>query len=255
MGTAVAGPVATITLAHAGRRNALGAAMVDALVGALAALGAGGIRVAILRAAPGTAIWSTGFDIRELEPGRDPERESDPVRRVVRAVREFPAPVIAMIEGSVWGGATELALACDIVVAAAGATFAVTPAKLGVPYSTIGVRNLMARVPPPVLRELVFSGTPIDAATARALGIINHVVAADALESAVHELAARIAANAPLAIAALKQQMNALEDAQSPPDPVRERIEAQRREAWESHDYREGVQAFLDKRAPRFTGT
>ena len=82
--------------------------------------------------AEGTKVWSAGHDVRELPTnGRDPLTYDDPLRRVVRALRESAIPIIAMVEGGVWGGACEVAMNCDIVIAAEGATFAITPAKLG----------------------------------------------------------------------------------------------------------------------------
>ncbi len=88
------------------------------------------MRAVVLRAKPGVKIWSAGHDVDELPEGhRDPLGWSDPLRRLIRAIEKHPAPVIAMIEGGVWGGACEAAMACDIVIAAPNATFALTPAN------------------------------------------------------------------------------------------------------------------------------
>ena len=82
--------------------------------------------------------------MRELPTnGRDPLTYDDPVRRVIRMIELFPAPVIAMVEGSVWGGACELVMSCDMIVASDDSTFAVTPAKLGMPYNISGVQNFL----------------------------------------------------------------------------------------------------------------
>jgi methylmalonyl-CoA decarboxylase len=89
------------------------------------------IRVAILRAKPGSRVWSAGREVDELPTTRrDPLGWDDPLRQLVREIEAFPGPVIAMIEGSVWGGATETALVCDLIVAAETATFAVTPSAV-----------------------------------------------------------------------------------------------------------------------------
>lgn len=247
--------VAIVTLDDAQRRNVMGAAMVDALAAAFAEAQARAARAAVLRAPAAAAIWSAGHDVRELPRGdRDPEGWADPMRRAVRAVTGFPAPVIALVEGGVWGGATELVLSCDLVVAAPGATFAVTPARIGVPYSVTGTLNLLHAVPRAILRELMFTGEPLSAERAERLGIINHLVPAAAIEEFTLALARRIAANAPLAIATLKRQLNALEQALAVAPPLLERIGELRRQVWESADYREGIDAFLEKRAPRFRG-
>ncbi|WP_201276236.1 enoyl-CoA hydratase-related protein [Methylotetracoccus oryzae] len=86
---------------------------------------------------PGTTAWAAGHDVEELPlSNRDPLGWDDPLRRLVRAIEETPMPVIAMIEGSVWGGACEVAMACDIVVACEASTFAITPAKPGGPITS-----------------------------------------------------------------------------------------------------------------------
>jgi len=98
--------VAVVMLDDRARRNVMGSAMVDALVAAFAELQAGEARVAVLRAPPGAGIWSAGHDVRELPRGdRDPEGWADPMRRAVRAVTDCAVPVIALVEGGVWGGA------------------------------------------------------------------------------------------------------------------------------------------------------
>ena len=84
-------------------------------------------------------VWSAGHDIEELPTdGRDPLGWDDPLPQLIREIEEYNAPVIAMIEGTVWGGACEVAFACDLVIATPATTFAVTPAKLGVPYNVVG---------------------------------------------------------------------------------------------------------------------
>src|SRR5512134_3621408 len=133
--TGVDGFIGTITLNQPEKRNALSEPLVRGIIAALQDFRARKLRVAILRAQPGAKVWSAGHDVGELPEGRrDPLGWDDPLRNLVREIETFPAPVIAMIEGTVWGGASETVLACDLIVAAPDATFAVTPAKLGVPY-------------------------------------------------------------------------------------------------------------------------
>ena len=122
-------------------------------------------------------VWSAGHDVAELPgPGRDPLGYEDPLRRVVRAIETLPLPVIAMIEGSVWGGACELAITCDLVIATPDATFALTPAKLGVPYNTGGIQNMMNSISTRLLKEMLFTARPISSERALQLGMINYVV-------------------------------------------------------------------------------
>src|SRR3982751_3256780 len=131
--------IGMITLDHERRRNALSHALVEEVIAALRSFQAAKVRVVILRAKPGAKVFSAGHDIDELpESRRDPLGWDDPLRQLVREIENYPGPVIAMVEGGVWGGATETVFACDLIVAAETATFAVTPAKLGLPYNVSG---------------------------------------------------------------------------------------------------------------------
>ena len=179
----VAAAIGTITLDHESRRNALGEALVGEVVAALGTFRDAKARVVILRAKPGAKVFSAGHDVDELPETRcDPLGWDDPLRRLVREIEAFPGPVIAMVEGSVWGGATETVLACGLVVAAEGATFAVTPARLGVPYNVGGMLTFLNAANLRIVKEMIFTAQPIDAARAERHGIVNHVVPARELE-------------------------------------------------------------------------
>jgi methylmalonyl-CoA decarboxylase len=147
------------------KRNAFSAALVEDFVKALDAFAEQRVRAVVLRARPGVKIWSAGHDVDELPEGRrDPLGWYDPLRRLVRTIENHPAPVIAMIEGGVWGGACEAAMACDIIVAAPNATFALTPAKLGVPYNVSGMLTFLNAAPLRLIKEMAFTAKPISAA-------------------------------------------------------------------------------------------
>src|SRR3954454_23512708 len=140
----VSAVIGTITLDHERRRNALSHALVEEVITALNAFRETSVRVAILRAKPGAKVFSAGHDVDELpESRRDPLGWDDPLRQLVREIENYPGPIIAMVEGSVWGGATETVFACDLIVAAETATFAVTPAKLGLPYNVGGMLTFL----------------------------------------------------------------------------------------------------------------
>lgn len=252
----VSNRVGTIVLDNPDKRNALSASVIDGIVSGLAAFEEQDVRAVILRAKPGVKIWSAGHDVNELpEGGRDPLGWDDPLRRVVRAVEEFPAPVIALIEGGVWGGACELVFACDLIITAPDAAFTVTSARLGVPYNVSGMLTFMNACPMRIVKEMVFTAKPINAERAERLGIINHVVPASELEPFAHGVAQTIAENAPLSISVMKEQLRMLAGAH-PMSPRRfERVQGLRRIVWESDDYEEGIRAFKQKRKPRFTGS
>lgn len=166
--------IAIITLNNPEKRNALSAGLIEELLAALDASRRQSVRAVILRAGEGSKVWSAGHDVKELPPGRrDPLGYDDPLERLLRAVEEFPAPVIAMIQGSVWGGACDLVLTCDLVVADDSATFAITPVKLGVPYNATGILHFINRLGLNTAREMFFTAEPISATRAEQVGLLN----------------------------------------------------------------------------------
>lgn len=249
------GNVGTITLDNPKKHNALSASLISDLIEALEELVGSGVRVIVLRAPRGAKVWSAGHDVGELPTnGRDPLTYDDPLRRVVRAIKESSTPVIAMIEGSVWGGACEVVMSCDIVVAAEGASFAITPAKLGVPYDIEGTLSFMRSVTLPVIKEMLLTAQPISAELAVQVGMINRLVPADRLEATVAELAGYILRNSRLVISLLKEQLHVLAEAHPLNPEAFQRIQAVRRRIYDSGDYQEGIRSFFERRAPSFQG-
>jgi methylmalonyl-CoA decarboxylase len=254
--TGMAGQVGIITLADRHKHNAIGAQLANGVIAALESLRAQQVRAIVLRAAAGMQVWSAGHDIGELPPGRrDPLGYNDPLEGLIRAVRIFPAPVVAMVHGTVWGGALDLVLSCDLAVADETASFAMTPANLGLPYNITGLLHFQGRLPINVIKEMFFTAARIDARKAKEWLLINHLVPWDRLESFTLELAATMATKSPLAIAVIKEQLRVLSDYQPIAAQVYERVEGLRREAYDSSDYLEGLNAFAQKRQPIFRGT
>jgi methylmalonyl-CoA decarboxylase len=251
----MAGRVGIITLDDQRKRNAIGARLAHGVVAALRSLRDQDARAIVLRAAPGMKVWSAGHDIDELPRGRrDPLGYNDPLEELLRAVRTCPVPVIAMVHGTVWGGALDLVLSCDLVIADETAAFAVTPANLGLPYNITGLLHFLGRLPMNLIKEMFFTAAPVDARTATKWQIVNHLVAWDRLESFTLELAATMATKSPLAIAVIKEQLNVLSDYQPIAAQVYERVQGLRRQAYDSDDYLEGLNAFAQKRQPIFRG-
>jgi len=247
--------IGTIVLNHPEKRNALSQALIADLLEALKAFRDQSARVIILRAPEGAKVWSAGHDVSELpQSHRDPLGWDDPLRQLIREIENYPAPIIAMVEGSVWGGACEAAFACDIVIAAEDATFAITPAKLGVPYNLSGLLTFMNVISLHVAKEMAFTALPVTAARAERIGIINRVVPQQNLKQQTYDMAKQIAKNSPLSIAVMKEELNLLSNAYDLSPVMFERIQSLRRVVYNSRDYQEGIRAFLEKRAPTFTG-
>jgi methylmalonyl-CoA decarboxylase len=183
-----------------------------------------------------------------------------PITGTVKEIRVAPGQeveaeaVIAMIECSVWGGACDLVYACDILIGCETASFALTPAKLGIPYTTSGMIHFINMVGLNKAKEMFFTAAPIAASEALAVGILNHLVPVTELENYTHEIANRILQNSPLAVRAFKEQFRLLSKGHSIDAETAEKIQSRRRLVYDSEDYREGVRAFQEKRPPRFKG-
>ena len=129
-----------------------------------------------------------------------------------------------------------------------------TPAKLGVPYNVSGMMTFLNAASLRIVKELAFTAKPLSAERAERLGIINHVVPADALEAFTYDLAEDIAALAPLSIAVMKEQLRILAGARPMSPQGFERVQGLRRVVYDSEDYQEGIRAFKEKRKPQFKG-
>jgi methylmalonyl-CoA decarboxylase len=247
--------VASIIFNHQRKHNAIGEQFVAQLIAAFDRMEQEGALAVVLRAQAGARVWSAGHDVGELaEPRRDPLGYNDPLERLIRRVQDYPQPVIAMVEGSVWGGGCELCIACDMIICGDDSTFAVTPAKMGLPYNPHGLVNFLNVLGPHKAKEMFFTGLPITAHDALVVDMVNHVVPRDTLEVFTYHLAAAIAQNAPLAVRVLKQQFRLLLKGQMLSTESFERIQGMRREVYDSQDYQEGIQAFKEKRKPTFIG-
>jgi len=172
-------------------------------------------------------------------------------RRVILAIRQMTKPVIASINGPASGAGFNLALACDLRIAANTATFSQSFAKVGLHPDWGGTYFLPRLVTPNKACEMFFLGESIDAAEAFRLGIVNQVVAPEELESTTLQLAQRLRSSPPIALAAAKHAVY-VSQAEDLEEMLRYETEAQLR-CFESDDGHEGVHAFLEKREPKFT--
>ena len=212
-------------------------------------------RVIILRALPGTKVWSAGHNIKEIPvDGQDPVTWNVPFERLLHRVRNISMPVIGMIEGSVWGGACDLAMTCDILVGTPTATFAITPVKLGLSYNTAGVNHFMGVLPIHIIKQMLFTAQPLKAEDAYRFGLLNDLIEADKLEEATLKIAKEITSKAPLAVRVLKREMKSLTNGPGLSPDEFEEIQGLRRDAYRSEDFKEGIKSFFEKRTPVFSG-
>lgn len=251
------GPIRTVTFNRPDQRNALLPDEWLRLRDVLAAIADDAeARVVVLRGA-GRRAFSSGYDIgalRQLEErGIVLSTPDDPFEIALAAVVEHPLPIIAMVEGFAVGGGCTLAAGCDLRLAAASARFAMPPARLGVLYSASELAPFLRLLGPGRTKLLFYSGRIIGAERAQTLGLVEEVLPDDELQSYTYELADEIAANAPLSVRGTKRILGAL-DGGTLPSEAAEEIAHTIRRANTSADLREGIQAFLEKRKPRFSG-
>jgi len=245
----------TLWLNNDKKSNSLNLEMIDEMVASFDEFEESKTRVVILRSNPGANVWCAGLRIDQLpSPENEPVPYEYALEKILRRIENFPGVVIAMIDGSVWGGGCELVFACDILPGSPKASFAITPAKVGAPYNPNQVNRVLQRVGSNIAMELFFTADVMDATRAEKLGILNHLVPSDKLEKFTRAMASRIINNAPLAISLIKTQMHQL--ATRTVEQIT-RDEANRRfvkQVYLSHDFQEGKQAFLEKRKPLFKG-
>jgi enoyl-CoA hydratase/carnithine racemase len=246
--------VARLTISNPDKRGALDQAILDSFARTMPELDA---RCVIITGQG--RIFSAGYDIGDLDGGAfadDAERlVAHPFTAAIDAVEAYPYPTIAALNGHAIGGGLELALTCDLRLAAHPIRLGMPPAKLGLVYSHTGIRKFIDVIGAARTRELFLVGGRINAAKAHAWGLVNDVFGVDELADAAVAIAREIAANAPLAQQGNKRVIRAVLDGQAtlPPEVERELL-ALRHACFSSEDFREGVRAFAEKRPPEWKG-
>lgn len=225
------------------------------LLAAFEALEEARVRVVVLASDPTAEVWSSGVDLRQLPlDGQDCMQWSGGLEQVLRRVRHFPAPVIAMLHAGVYGAACDLAVTCDMATGTPAASFAITAAKLGVSYNTGGISHFLGALPLHVVKEMAFTGDPLPAEDAYRFGLLNRLVAPELLEPATMDLARVVAGRAPLAVTAFKAELRGLTTGVPMSADEFEEIQSARSATFASDDLREGIGAFFEKRPPVFRG-
>ena len=245
--------ISTLTINRPDKRNALNQATRDEIVHALSVLEQSHDSRVLVITGSGDKAFIAGADISEFE-GRTAlaQREAMKGLRIFSVIEEFPKPVIAMINGFCLGGGLELALACDIRIASDNAKLGQPEINLGIIPGGGGTQRLTRLVGEGKSMELILTGDFIDAAEAKAIGLVNDVVSAAELPSRVRALASRIAERSPIALRMAKEavktaaRMNLREGLDRETDLFSL--------TFGSEDKAEGVRAFLEKRKPNFKG-
>jgi methylglutaconyl-CoA hydratase len=252
------GSAAFVTLNRPQAANALSKGLVSALAGSFAALeaeiaGGGDLRAVVLTGA-GDKAFCAGADLKERRTWTldDTRAFLDQLNALMNAVAGFPRPVIAAINGVAFGGGLELALACDLRLAADGAEMGLTEVRLGIIPGAGGTQRLARIAGLAAAKELTLTGRRIGAARARELGLVSELAAPGALAEAAARLAREIGAAAPLALAAAKRAIDE-GAARSLADGLA--IErAHYEQVLITDDRNEGLNAFIARRAPEFKG-
>ena len=249
--------VARLTIANPDKRNALDHDILDALAETMPALDDGLETRCVILTGTGS-VFSAGYDIGDIPEEVFAEQAerlvAHPFHRAIEAVESFPFPTVAALNGHALGGGLELALSCDLRIAAAGAKLGMPPAKLGLIYSHTGLMKFIDSVGPARTRELFLVGRNVSADRAEQIGLVNDVVEGEHLEQAAIDLACEIASNAPLSMKGNKEIIGQLVSFPRLKQDEEQRVVELRLSSFASEDFREGVRAFGEKRRPRWQG-
>ena len=249
--------VARLTIRNPDKRNALDHDILDAIAVAMDDLDQGiETRCVVITGSEGMS--SAGYDIGDIPDevfAEEAERlVAHPFSRAIEAVERFPFPTLAAINGHALGGGLELAVTCDLRVAAAGTKLGMPPGKLGLIYSHTGIQKFLDTVGAPRTRELFFTGRNVSAERAEQMGLVNETVPAAEVEGYAVALAAEIAGNAPLSLKGNKRIITDLLTFPRLSDKLEREVIELRLSSFRTEDFREGVKAFGEKRKPRWQG-
>jgi enoyl-CoA hydratase/carnithine racemase len=249
--------VVRIRISNPERRNALDHEILDTLAETLRRLDRGiDNRCVMITGAP--PAFSAGYDLASI-PGETFERDAEalvahPFHDAMEALASHPWPTVAAINGHCLGGGLELAITCDLRICARGAKLGMPPAKLGLVYGHTGLRKFLDTIGLARTKELFLTGRNFTAERAEQIGLVHEVVDDEAFEGASIALAEGVAANAPLSMRGNKRAIETLNSNPVLSEQQEGGLIALRESCFASHDLREGVEAFAEKRKPHWKG-
>jgi enoyl-CoA hydratase/carnithine racemase len=253
------GYVRTLILNRPEKRNSLSLDLLIRLHEVLEELAQTDDARAVVIRGSGDRAFSSGYDIDSIPTKVRPEiqekmKEKDPLQLAMNSVLDYPYPVIAMLNGYAFGAGCELAVCCDLRIAADDIRMGMPPAKLGVVYPLPGLIRFVQVLGLPGTRELFFSGRYYDAGRVKEMGLVDYLLPREELERFTYHLAEEIAANAPLALKGTKRILGLISRSFQMPAEAFKEGERIVDEAFNSEDLKEGQAAFLEKRKPVFRG-
>jgi len=216
------------------------------------------VRTVVIRGA-GEKAFSAGLDIAAFGSRNDADLQSrhektHPFDKAMQSIRKYPYPIIAMLNGFAYGGGFELALTCDIRIAAENVKMGMPPAKVGLVYRYDGFKRFVTVLGYTRTLELFLTARSYDSAKCLEVGIVNHVVQGDELGSFTYELAHEMTALAPLSLRHSKFILNKICEYPVISKEDLDRFAALQMQGFMSDDHEEGKQAFIEKRKPQFKG-
>jgi len=250
--------ILTLVLNRPQKGNALTPEMLIQISETLKQAGIGDTRTVIIRGA-GEHAFSSGYDISAIPTNVSEEQralldKTSPFDLAMDGIVNFPFPVIAMLNGYAFGGACDLAVACDFRIAVDDIQMGMVPARLGMVYFPEGLQRFIRVIGWQHTKEMFFTARRYKARELKTMGLVDKLVARENLENVTYALAHEIAQNAPLALKGMKQILNLIA-ADQELDPARQKqANALVQAAINSRDLKEGQAAFLEKRKPNFTG-
>jgi enoyl-CoA hydratase/carnithine racemase len=216
------------------------------------------IRVLIIRGA-GDVSFSAGYDISAIPAIKDHDPETpiyniSPLEKALQSIQRFPYPVIAMVNGHAFGGGCELAVACDIRIGRDGITMGMPPVKLGIVYPPAGFRRFLKVLGFAKTLEIFLTGHRYNSRSCLRMGLLNEMVAPEALETVTDNMAREISENAPMALRGTKQALYKMAEIPALSGIEESELAVLFARSLASEDLQEGKRAFMEKRKPRFKG-